>query len=233
MAKIHNIEEYQSLVLRTAKPLSVKTAWYNALGLGGEAGELQEQIKKLYRDDGFREDVTDISEERRRSIVKEMGDVLWYLAQLGNKLDISLAEVAGVNIEKLEIRDKKGLIHGEGDDREELCLTCQGDRTVSCLRYPRTCIHGEDQTPIPGCESGAHRRCPDCTEPIDLPVDPTGTMANTYASIREAVGHAQIGDTIVVGPGDQVLPLDLLKGFNIRVDESLPIPKCSVPGCRA
>jgi NTP pyrophosphatase (non-canonical NTP hydrolase) len=85
---------------------------YPALGLAGEAGEVAEHAKKVIRDDDGR-----VSEERREALAKELGDVLWYLAQLATELDLDLDEVAELNLEKLLSRQRRGVLHGAGDDR--------------------------------------------------------------------------------------------------------------------
>lgn len=58
-----------------------------------------------------------IDEERKREIVKELGDVLWFVSELSNNLDISLAEVAQKDLDKLASRKERGVIHGSGDNR--------------------------------------------------------------------------------------------------------------------
>jgi len=87
--------------------------FYPVLGLCGESGEVADKIKKIYRDnDGI------ISEENKEQIVKEMGDVLWYLANMATDLGVTLEDVAKKNLEKIQSRQEKDLIHGEGDNRE-------------------------------------------------------------------------------------------------------------------
>ena len=58
-----------------------------------------------------------ITEERRQKIVKELGDTLWYAAQLATEIGVSLGEVAQINIDKLAARRAADKIHGEGSDR--------------------------------------------------------------------------------------------------------------------
>ena len=82
------------------------------LGLAGEAGETADKIKKILRDkDGA------IDEHDKLEVVKELGDVLWYIASIARYLDVSLEEVAKLNLEKLEGRHQRNLLHGEGDNR--------------------------------------------------------------------------------------------------------------------
>ena len=69
---------------------------YFALGLGGEVGEVQNEIKKLERDDN-----NILTSERKEKIIKEIGDTMWYLTGLCKKIDCSLEEVLNKNIEKL------------------------------------------------------------------------------------------------------------------------------------
>ena len=86
--------------------------WVYALGLTGEAGELADKIKKVYRDDNGV-----FNQEKRDAIAKELGDVLWYVTRLGATLGFSLEEIAQRNIEKLADRAKRGVINGSGDNR--------------------------------------------------------------------------------------------------------------------
>lgn len=82
------------------------------LGLAGEAGEVADKVKKIIRDkDGH------ISEEDRDAIMKELGDVMWYVASVARYLNVSLSEVAEGNIKKLSSRKKRNKLHGEGDER--------------------------------------------------------------------------------------------------------------------
>ena len=82
------------------------------LGLAGEAGEAADKVKKILRDKGGF-----ASEEDRTELIKELGDVLWYLANIARYLGIDLSEVAKGNIDKLESRRKRNKLHGEGDNR--------------------------------------------------------------------------------------------------------------------
>jgi len=82
--------------------------WYYALGLMGEAGEVAEKVKKIYRDKLPVDKV---------AIAREIGDVLWYAARLADVLGVSFDEVAQLNITKLVDREMRGVLHGSGDNR--------------------------------------------------------------------------------------------------------------------
>ena len=107
-----DLSEYQRLSRRTAE--YPREAWliYPALGLAGEAGEVAEHVKKAIRDDGG-----DVSEERRAAMGKELGDVLWYVAQLASELGLELDEIAQINLDKLLSRQRRGVLSGSGDER--------------------------------------------------------------------------------------------------------------------
>jgi NTP pyrophosphatase (non-canonical NTP hydrolase) len=107
-----DICDYQRESRRTAE--YPREAWlaYPALGLAGEAGEVAEHAKKAIRDDAGK-----VSEERRAAMSKELGDVLWYVAQLATELGLDLNEIANQNLEKLLSRQQRGVLSGSGDDR--------------------------------------------------------------------------------------------------------------------
>ena len=69
---------------------------YLAVGLGGEVGELLNEIKKCERDNNGI-----IDEMTKEKLVLEMGDVLWYFTGIANKLDINFNQITESNIKKL------------------------------------------------------------------------------------------------------------------------------------
>jgi NTP pyrophosphatase (non-canonical NTP hydrolase) len=107
-----DLSEYQQRSRRTAQ--YPRDAWlaYPALGLAGEAGEVAEHAKKAIRDDDG-----NVSEQRREAMAKELGDVLWYVAQIATELDLDLDQIAQGNLEKLLSRQQRGVLSGSGDDR--------------------------------------------------------------------------------------------------------------------
>lgn len=93
-------------------PNRFKNLYYPALGLAGEAGEVCEKIKKIMRDKNG-----ELNNEDRDLLVKELGDVLWYVSALADELDVFLGSVASANLEKLRSRQERGKISGSGDNR--------------------------------------------------------------------------------------------------------------------
>jgi NTP pyrophosphatase (non-canonical NTP hydrolase) len=113
MEKDVNFAEYQEKAKQTAKyPVIGHAVIYPTLGLTNEAGEVSGKIKKIFRDkQGI------IGEAERAALKAELGDVLWYLAQVSSELGLSLDEIAEHNIAKLLDRQARGTIQGEGDNR--------------------------------------------------------------------------------------------------------------------
>jgi NTP pyrophosphatase (non-canonical NTP hydrolase) len=105
--------DYQSRSRVTAVyPNAGENILYPTLGLCGESGEVAEKIKKMIRDDGGI-----LSSERREALAKELGDVLWYAAQLATELGLDLDDVAEANLQKLLSRQDRDRLNGSGDDR--------------------------------------------------------------------------------------------------------------------
>jgi NTP pyrophosphatase (non-canonical NTP hydrolase) len=80
----------------------------NTLGLVGEAGEVAEKIKKLIRDNN-RYTSTDI--------IKELGDVVFYATALANYYGGDLGVTLAMNVKKLDDRELRGKLKGDGDNR--------------------------------------------------------------------------------------------------------------------
>ena len=53
----------------------------------------------------------------REKLIKELGDVLWYVARLADEQSIPLVNIFTSNMEKLQSRQEKGVLKGDGDDR--------------------------------------------------------------------------------------------------------------------
>lgn len=108
-----HLNKYQEKALETAVYPEQYKVIYPALGLNGEAGEVAEKVKKVLRGD------SQLTDTRRDDIALELGDVLWYVATCAHDLGYSLDDIAKMNIKKLSMRQKKGLLGGNGDHRGE------------------------------------------------------------------------------------------------------------------
>ena len=108
------IEEYQKKAHETAdyKGMNDCDYTYPVMGLTEEAGEVSGKFAKAVRDcDGV------IDDSRKEEIIKELGDVCWFVAEICTNQGISLEEVMEKNLEKLKSRKERGVIHGSGDNR--------------------------------------------------------------------------------------------------------------------
>jgi NTP pyrophosphatase (non-canonical NTP hydrolase) len=110
-------DDYSAMVRETRDyPELGENLIYPALGLAGEAGEVAEKVKKLWRNLGQRSG-KQISADDRASLVKELGDVLWYVAAMSEELNVKLEHVAEENSRKLLDRKQRGVIKSAGDSR--------------------------------------------------------------------------------------------------------------------
>ena len=80
------------------------------LGLTGEAGEVADIVKKH---------IFHGHELDRKELIKELGDVCWYLALLCHALDVPLDVVMISNIEKLRNRYPEGFSETASINRTE------------------------------------------------------------------------------------------------------------------
>ncbi len=93
--------EYQKLAMTTLNPaLSQKDVLINAvMGLCGESGEAIDLVKKhLHQGHELDKD----------KLLKELGDIAWYLAEAAYALDTDLDTIFEGNIEKLKTRYPEG-----------------------------------------------------------------------------------------------------------------------------
>lgn len=82
--------------------------------LGADAEKLKKELRK-----GVKKlpSIKPLSEDERKELAKEVGDVLWYCAQLSKSLGYKLSDIATMNVEKLQSRKTRGVLHGNGDNR--------------------------------------------------------------------------------------------------------------------
>ena len=108
------LNDYQKDAQRTSNTVTFTGKMENGLfGLAGEVGELHDHYKKhLFQ-------MHDLDKEHLK---RELGDVLWYVAEMACGLECTLAEIAQMNIDKLKARypdgfeADKSLHRAEGDD---------------------------------------------------------------------------------------------------------------------
>ena len=110
------LDEYQDAARSTALYPQEVRVLYPTLKLSGEAGEVAEKLGKLMRDEAYVPGA-ELSEVQRNAMAAELGDVMWYVANLAADLGLSLDEVGRGNLEKLASRKARGVLHGSGDDR--------------------------------------------------------------------------------------------------------------------
>lgn len=105
------INEYQKLAMTTLNPkLDKKDILINGvMGLCGESGEVIDIVKKH---------LAQGHELDREKIIKELGDVAWYLAEIATVLDVELEDVLTQNIEKLKARYPEGFSTEKSVNRE-------------------------------------------------------------------------------------------------------------------
>jgi NTP pyrophosphatase (non-canonical NTP hydrolase) len=94
-------------VFGSAYPFEVR---YYVLGLIGDAGEVADKVTKIYGDSNG--DISVVSPQAHDAIMYELGDVLWYINAIAVKLGRRLEEVARMNVEKLDDRERRGVIKG-------------------------------------------------------------------------------------------------------------------------
>ncbi|MGM9669428.1 MAG: nucleoside triphosphate pyrophosphohydrolase family protein [Faecousia sp.] len=106
------VNEYQKLAMVTLNPaLSKKDVLINGvMGLCGEAGEAIDIVKKH---------LAQGHELDSEGLVKELGDIAWYLAETAYALDVDLETVLERNIEKLKKRYPEGFDAGKSIHRTE------------------------------------------------------------------------------------------------------------------
>lgn len=107
-----NVNDYQKLAMITLNPeIDKKELILNAaMGLCGESGEVIDLVKKhLFQGH-------DLDDEK---LIKELGDVAWYLAEAATALNVNLSEILEKNIKKLENRFPDGFNSNRSINRGE------------------------------------------------------------------------------------------------------------------
>lgn len=104
------LNEYQALAMETA--IYPSPIIYPALEICGDAGEIADKVKKVMRDENGA-----FTLANKYEIAKEVGDVLWGIANIAHDLGYSLEEIAQMNYDKLKSRQLRGKLGGNGDNR--------------------------------------------------------------------------------------------------------------------
>lgn len=111
------MNEYQEKAGTTAAyPSMGENLCYPAMKLAGEAGEYCDKVGKRWRNTGSMSS-RGMEPGEIEEYVKELGDVLWYIAASAKELGITLEQVAELNLKKLADRKERGVIKSEGDNR--------------------------------------------------------------------------------------------------------------------
>ena len=96
------LNQYAELAQRTSGTVGKsfeKRIITSALGLTGESGEVADLVKKM---------TAHGHEWDKEKLADELGDILWYLAEAASALEISLGDIAMMNVEKLMKRYPEG-----------------------------------------------------------------------------------------------------------------------------
>lgn len=136
------LKEYQSFAAKGILPstLEREPVIGFALGLAGESGEVADDIKKKY----FHGREID-----PRHTIEELGDVMWYVANLATQLNTTLDEIIELNVNKLSKRYPAMYVNESPD--HHICGQRLGDAV--CKRCGRVCsdsdgtIHYEQAGP--------------------------------------------------------------------------------------
>ena len=110
-----NLEHYQDTAYTFAE---YPDAIYPILALAEEVGELTRVYSKAIRGDArYVTEEEGFTDEALEMLAKELGDVLWTLCAVASENNMSMNDIAKMNLEKLTNRKVKGIIKGDGDDR--------------------------------------------------------------------------------------------------------------------
>ena len=81
-----------------AKGLPVERLLTAAVGMSAESGEFTEVVKKMIFQG------KPVNEENLFHLKRELGDIMWYVAQACMSLDTTIDEIIEMNVEKLQAR---------------------------------------------------------------------------------------------------------------------------------
>ena len=109
--------EYQRNAMRTASGISTSCPenllLQGVMGMSGESGEALDIVKKIMFQGH------ELNEATREHLIRELGDVLWYVATTAEALDVPLETVMQVNVDKLRARYPMAFDTERSQHREE------------------------------------------------------------------------------------------------------------------
>jgi len=109
-SKSISLEEYAAFTPTTFIVPECSQEEYLVHGLAAEVGEFLGHYAKFLRNDfEWR--------ELDKRVRKELGDIMYFVVQYCNIRDWDLGEILQENKAKLEARQKKDTLRGDGDDR--------------------------------------------------------------------------------------------------------------------
>ena len=119
LSKTLGLNDYQRRAHQTSLAINTflltPNQVYAGLGLGNEGGEVGGLIKKALRGD-YGDDPANCLHFKQK-LQAEIGDCLWYIAELSRQFDMDLEDVAFGNIRKLKSRQARGVLRGSGGER--------------------------------------------------------------------------------------------------------------------
>lgn len=104
-----SLEEYRGRIEDTQVPSDGDRLSYMALGVTGEAGEVAEAVKKLRRRPDTPADF-EVYDDATVALLEELGDLMWYVDRICNKVNLTIGEVLYYNSDKVES------LHSGGDE---------------------------------------------------------------------------------------------------------------------
>lgn len=106
--EVTTFEKYQTNVIRTMNHSSGLANY--ALGLAGEAGETVDYLKKVLFHGHELDD---------EKLMKELGDILWYVTAIAEFNNYSMEDIANLNVMKLRQRYPEGFDTRQSVNRKQ------------------------------------------------------------------------------------------------------------------
>lgn len=137
---------------RTSDVIENPALLHGCLGIAAEGGELLAEMQRWI---WYKKPLD------TNNVKEELGDVLWYVAEVCNALGWSMEEVMAANIEKLKIRfPEKYTDHNAAEENRDRSKEANAIRTVSEVQAARGTLNG-------CCELFPGTAC-DCLEKAQL-----------------------------------------------------------------